>query len=581
MKKIILLLIGIIFLSCAQGNVKQGKILSIENSSLTSGEIVEFSVDRKEINVTDISCLLKSSSLNDSIEKYNLLRKDNKFVINRFLNKQISPHQNYFFDCAINTSTEVYTQAINIDIQPSVVVESLCSTDGCESLSGNVINDVSNNLTVSTLKIMPVKFVYDIETPYESYQFVHEFNSPVSIDYLPNIVFKEVSSDLSSYIALIKISVFDMDNNSAETVLPVKVVRPVEVKHFGSHELAEVYEPVPVTGCIPGTVGSNVQYSESTSETRQNSVSITINNNWSNSFSSNESRVISEGISVGETQGTVNSSSMSNSETQSESFSETQSEGKSNNISFNTSEGENWSWSLDESSSSTEGQSQSQSTNTGVNGSTTVGASGEGSLPFLAKASGKIEVSAGVSRGWGESSGSSSSETNSESRGYSTGGSAQNGRSYGSVQNDSRSHSLSGAYVLSSSTSNSISESSSLSSGRVWNMSESLSSGKVVTEGSGESISQTIVNSSSSSTTFSYSGYIPRGRYGIFFRQTSRYIKLSEIITYDINGFASHAGFIMMNSWAWAPELSVATSCEEAMQSTLPLPECLIPPCGE
>ena len=112
-------------------------------------------------------------------------------------------------------------------------------------------------------------------------------------------------------------------------------------------------------------------------------------------------------------------------------------------------------------------------------------------------------------------------------------------------------------------------------------MSESLSSGKVVTEGSGESISQTIVNSSSSSTTFSYSGYIPRGRYGIFFRQTSRYIKLSEIITYDINGFASHAGFIMMNSWAWAPELSVATSCEEAMQSTLPLPECLIPPCGE
>ena len=53
---------------------------------------------------------------------------------------------------------------------------------------------------------MPIKFIYDIETPYENYQFVHEFNSPVSVDYLPNIVFKEVSSELSSYIALIKIS---------------------------------------------------------------------------------------------------------------------------------------------------------------------------------------------------------------------------------------------------------------------------------------------------------------------------------------------------------------------------------------
>ena len=207
--------------------------------------------------------------------------------------------------------------------------------------------------------------------------------------------------------------------------------------------------------------------------------------------------------------------------------------------------------------------------------------SGEGSLPFLAKASGKVEVSGGVSRGWGESNSSSSSETNSESRGYSTGGGSQTGRSYGSVQNDTRSHTLSGAYALTSSSSNSISEGSSLSSGRVWNMSESINSGKVVTEGNGESISQTIVNSSSSSTTFSYNGYIPRGRFGIFFRQTSRYVKLSEIITYNINGFSQHAGFIMMNTWAWAPELSVSNTCEDAMTSSLPNAECLIPPCGE
>ena len=54
MKKIILLLIGIIFLSCAQGSVKQEKILSINDTNLTSGEIVEFSISRKEISVSDV-----------------------------------------------------------------------------------------------------------------------------------------------------------------------------------------------------------------------------------------------------------------------------------------------------------------------------------------------------------------------------------------------------------------------------------------------------------------------------------------------------------------------------------------------
>ena len=580
MKKLILLLTGIIFFSCAEANKVEDKLLQINNKNITSGEVVELSVVNSEINVKSVSCKLTANN-NNIIESYRLNKSNDKFIINRFLNKNISSFEKYRLDCDIETNNSFLAQSIDINIEPSVIINSFCSTSNCDDMSGNVLNNVTNNLTVSTLKILPVKFIYVIETPYESYQFIHEFNSPVSVDYLQNISFKEVPSEVSSYIALIKVSAYDIDNNFAETILPIKVVRPVEIKHFGRHELAEVYEPVPVTGCIPGTVGNSVQYSESTSETRQNSVSITINSNWSNSFSTNESSSISEGISVGETKGTVNSSSMSNSETQSESYSDTQTEGESNNISFNTSEGENWSWSLNESSSETNSESEGQNTNTGVNASTTVGVSGEGSLPFLAKASGKVDVSAGVSRGWGETNSTSSSETNSENRGYSTGGSSQNGRTYGSVQNDSRSYSLSGAYVLSSSASNSVSESSSLSSGRVWNMSESISSGKVVTEGNGESIAQTIVNSNSSSTTFSYSGYIPRGRYGVFFRQTSRYIKLSEIITYNLNGYPNHAGFIMMNSWAWAPELSVSTSCDLAMKSMLPEPACLIPPCGE
>ena len=387
--------------------------------------------------------------------------------------------------------------------------------------------------------------------------------------------------EYSSYIATVLITVEDFEGNTAETALPFKVVRPIEIKHFGKYELAERYEPVPVTGCIPGAVGNNVQYSESVSETRQNSVAITISNSWSNSNSFSETTGQSEGISVGETQSTVRSSSLSESETFGETETNSNTESDATNISYNTTDGEIWSWSLGEAQTSGTTNSSTDSTNTAVDGRVTTGFSGEGSLPFLAKASGKVEVSAGVSRGWGNSETSTETESDTTSRGYSTGGSSQSGRTFGSVQNNARSHSLTGSYVLSSSTSNTITEASDLSSSRVWNMSESATSGKVVQEANSESLAQTIVDSSTSSTTFSYSAYLPRGRYGVFFRQTVRYVKLSEIITYDLNGYPSHGGFITMNSWAWSPDLSTSDTCEGAMQNNLPSAECIIQPCGE
>ena len=563
-----------LFFSCAESVTGTGQQFYIENTQLTSGESFEI----KSIQKIDEDVKYRVSLVNSNkeiIESYFPITYNNYFIVNRFLNQKVISTDNY----SILIETDNISQIIPVQIMPSVIIESFCAEDNCSILSGNIIQNISNTITVNAFKIRPIRFEYTVTTPYQTFKKENNYNTPTDKDWLSGIVLQEVPDDVSFYIAKIDIKSYDIDGSYVETSLPFKVVRPVEVKHFGKYELAEVYEPVPVTGCIPGTVGSNVQYSESESETRQNSVSMTINRNWSDSYSLSESISNSEGITVGETKGTINNSSMSDSETQSESFSDTSSQGESSNISFNTSDGENWSWSLGESDSETQGQSQGENTNTAVNGSTTVGASGEGSLPFLAKASGKVEVSAGISRGWGESNTSSSSETSSTSRGYSTGGSSQNGRSYGSVQNDSRSHSLSGSYVLSSSTSNSISESSSLSSGRVWNMSESVSSGKVVTSGNSESIAQTIVNSSSSSTTFSYSGYIPRGRFGIFFRQTSRYVKLSEIITYSINGVPQHAGFIMMNTWAWAPELSVAETCEDAGTSSLKNATCFIQPC--
>ncbi len=479
------------------------------------------------------------------------------------------------------SNEEVFSKKIGINILPSLIIESFCSSENCEILTGNLIENVKNKISVKTFKFAANKIIYSFNTPYESFKYENVFDSPVNEDWLDNIKFKKVPEDISSYIVNVEIKALNFDNELVETSIPIKVVRPMEVKHFGQYELAQIYEPVPVTGCIPGSVGNTVSYSESNSETRQNSVSISLNKNWVNSKSVNVTNTNSEGLNVGETQGTVNSSSLSQSETQSEGFSSTNSEAEGNNISFGTTDGENWSWNMNETESNQNSTSQSNQENTSINGSTTVGASGEGSLPFLAKASGKVEVSAGIQRGWGNSNSETNTNSNSNSRGYSTGNSSQNSRTYGSVYNEARSHSLTGTYVLSSNTNNTISESSSLSSNRIWNMSSSLSNGETVSEANGENITETIVSSSTSSTTFSYNGYIPRGRFGTFYRQTSRYVKLSEIISYNIDGRPSHAGFIMMNTWSWAPGLTIANSCEEARETSLPHSSCLISPCIE
>lgn len=575
-----ILLLTVFLLSCV-GNSDVSSV-NIKNipGTVTSGEVLNVEYN-SEYEYESVEAYLKSYSQDIPIEIYGKQSFGSQYIIRRFANKRLTVNNQYYLEFVFTSDNAIHVQRQTVNIGPSIIINSLCSSESCVTLSGNVVESIPNRLEISFYGILATTIQYTITTPYNTFAYDHNFNSPVDIDWIDNILLDKIPVDIQSYIALLDIKAYDDNNNIAQTQLPFKVIRPIEVKHYGRYELAEVYEPMPVTGCIPGTVGNSVQYSESQSETRQNSVSITLSQNWSDSLSSSINTSSSEGVSIGETQGTVRSSSLSESETQSESFSDTVSQGESSNISFSTTDGENWSWTLGESESETQGTTQTESNNTTVNGSTTVGVSGEGSLPFLAKASGKVEVSAGISRGWGNSESSSESNTTGTSRGYSSGGSSQNGRSYGSVQNDSRSHSLSGSYVLSSSTSNTLSESSSLSSGRVWNMSESISNGQVVTEGNSKSLSETIVTSSSSSTTFSYGGYIPRGRYGIFFRQTSRYVRLSEIITYTENGYPVHSGYIMMNTWAWAPELSIADNCEDAAKSSLPVAECLIQPCGE
>ena len=566
--------------SCNNYDFEKDINAKLSKQEITSGETLEITYDKNNKYET-VSTYLTTYD-NKVIDYYGDQINSGSIKINRILlNNNIDLNDRHFLKLVFKSGNESIVFEYPVNINNSVFIKSLCSTKDCQTTSGNVIENVPNKLSVSVLGIRAVKYTYYVSTLDNVYTHVHEYTNPVNEDYLEKIIMDSIPSDASSYMGSIRIIAEDAEGNFAETALPFRVVRPMEVKHYGKYELAEVYEPVPVTGCIVGSVGNNVSYSESTSETRQNSLNIVISKSWSDSNSETNSINSAEGLSIGETRSVVNSSSLSTSETNSENQTVSSSSSEGFNSSFSTTDGENWSWSLNESTSEGTTNTNGNSTTIGGSASVSVGVSGEGSLPFLAKASGKVETTVGVNASNTNSESTAVNNTQTNGRVYSTAGTKNETAVYGTAQNTTNSSSLSGSYAVTDSNSSSISQGSTDNSTRVWNMSETIGSGKVVTTGDSESISETIVTSSSSSTTFSYSAFIPRGRTGVFYRQTSRWTKLSEIITYDLNGFPQHAGYITMNTWSWAPELAMGVSCREIPQPSMEEATCYIQPCGE
>lgn len=580
MIKLYTFILIIVLSSCSSDNAFMPKNFQLSKDNITSGETLVISYN-KNSNFNRVKTYLVDSE-EDIIDSYGIQENTGTFIINRFLNNEIkSINNNHFIKMIFETEIDFMSYTFPININNSLIIKSLCSAIDCDILSGNIIEEVPNTLKVHVAGIRAIKYTYYISILNNVYSIVHEYDLPINSDVLENIVMNKVPKELSSYVIAIRVVAEDINGEFVESAIPIRVVRPLEVKHYGKHELAEVYEPVPVSGCIIGSLGNNVNYSESSTETRQSSLNIVISKSWSDSNSKNVNVSEAEGLSIGETQSVVNSSSLSLSETNSENETYSNSTSDHESINFSSTDGENWSWSLNESNTQGNSTSNSNGNTIGGNASVSVGASGEGSLPFLAKVSGSVETTVGVSGS--NTNIETNAESNSQTNGrvYTTSGVRNESASFGTAQNVTNSSSLSGSYAVSRSNSNSLSQGNTDSSTRVWNMSNSINSGKVVTIGDSESISQTIVESTSSTTTFSYSGFIPRGRSGLFYRQTSRWTKLSEIISYDINGISYHAGYITMNTWSWAPELALGNSCKEVPQPKMEPATCYIPPCGE
>ena len=577
MKKLFFLVLFLIG-ACSELDYKEQPAIIIDTYSYLAGETITIKTEKaSEYENVTISLL---NDLQEVVDIYPTRPINDTYIINRsfYTSSMIQFSGRYYLAARFFNDEDEYYTDIPITLEPSVLIESICHSDDCNTISGNVIEQLPQKINVRSVGSKTIKFIYTILSRNNTYQEIHEFDSPTDFDSLSNIVFERVDEGYSAYIGGIQIDAYDIDGNHTSNSIPLKIVRPIEIRYDGSYTKAQVYQSVPVSGCIPGSIDTRVTYSESTSETRQNSASVSLSTSISNSNANSISQSLSEGITVSNTESLSISNTDTNNENFSENYSSTDTTSDANNIGFTSDDGENWSWSVNNSESSTNSSSAANNINGQVSGAVTTGVSGEGSLPFLAKATGKVETTVGVTAGIGRTTTEGNSNSVGENRGYSMSGNSSEGRSWGSVTSESSSQSIGGAYALGRSSSSSSSQGSSQSSARVWNLSEGVSQSNTVTVGDSESINRTIVDSSSSSTTFSFSGYIPYRKYGMFYRQTTRWLKRSEIVTYDVNGFPTASGFIDMNEWSWAPELVIDSSCEN-IRSQNSNAQCFIEPC--
>lgn len=457
----------------------------------------------------------------------------------------------------------------------------------CGAPAIRALQGVAYRLGVKAVGLVPVKFEYKLGQINDSAGvtiYNHEFSSPVAEDFIGEsepVFFNPVPEAEQFYVTSIKVIAYDADGNSAETVLPITVHRPLEIVYDGKRLVAERYEPMPVSGCIPGSINTRVSYSETKSEYRQRTVSVTVNQSWLRSSGQSLDRSWREGVSEGQTSSRTLGSSLSEDESLFESMNVNYNQSEANNVNFSESDGESWSWNMSEGQSNSEYADSMSDIYGSGSWRNTVSASAEGSVPFLAKASGKVTTSVGVKAG-GRSGETTGMATNTrQERGYSSSGSTNESRSFGSSTTESRGQSINSSYALSNSSSRSLSDSESLSSNRTWNLGESESTNEVISES--ESVAQNLTLSSSNqdSITQSFSGFIPRGKFGIFYRQTTRWIRSAEVRTYNQCGLAQHVGELQFNEFTWAPDLAVASSCEDRPPpANLPEKACLLPPCN-
>ena len=477
---------------------------------------------------------------------------------------------------------------LSLDILPSIAIETwepVVASCGKPALRG--LGGLAYVMKVRAVGFEPVLFRYTLgQTNGEDLVFFeHEVQGKVDIIGGPDniLMLNDVPNEFGFYATSWSIEAEDAEGNIYENILPFTVHRPID--HYTDPKLreAEFMEPIPVSSCFKGGIGTNVVYSESTSETRQNSASVTLSRSWTRTNGQSETDTWRDSVSVSRSnsQSRSVSSSLSETTTTGQTYGVTYNQSDSNQLNYGTTDGETWGWSL------SQGETVSRSDTGTFETSQTQSSSWQGEINAGLNFE-IFSIGGGGNKGGTTTEGSRagfSSTMGEQSRsdvGFSSQSSRNTSRSFGSTTTDSKGGSISGSYALSKAQTmtNTEGETMTISEGRTLELGRGMTRSSTISEGETEAYQRTFTQSSTSTILTSYDGYIPRSIFGIFYRQTTRLIRSSYVRSYDLCGVSSIMGEIQLSEWTWAPDLALSDECPPFPKSNLPPAQCVIEPCG-
>ncbi len=480
---------------------------------------------------------------------------------------------------------------LELKVAPHLVLEAFEPIDAsCGAPAMRALPGIPYELGVRAVGIKATRFVYEVSNVNgvrDTVRFEHDFGTgnPVSSDVLGRdemLVFNPIAPSLQSYLSPIRVIAYDDDGNSVETALPMSVHRPMEVVAIGKTPVtAQIYEPNPVSGCIPGGIGTVVEYSESETETRQASVKVTVSNKWLREEGRSMSQSTHEGIASGESRSQSIGGAEWEGETAEHGFGVSYSQDESTRIGYESMDGESWEWNMSEGETDEQYRSRMNELFGEGSLSTTVGASGSGSVPGFAKVTGSVEATVGVTAGARTRGTSGNRAATTTSRGWGMAGTRNESRSFGSTHSEGRSESLSGNYALSNSRERNYNDTETRETGRTWDVTTGQVDDESVSVGQTEAEESTWTTSDSVTVQQARSDVIPNGRAGQWYRQTTRLVRRAEVRAYDMCGLATHLGELQFNEWNWAVDLAVKPGeCDgAAIPTLLPKARCVIGPC--
>ena len=219
---------------------------------------------------------------------------------------------------------------ISLEVLPSVVVREM-QPDGasCAIVAESALNLLPYRVQVEAIGFAPQTFRYvlspgaisdpeSLSGSVEELVLEHSATGPVdALTEAERPRFAEVPYGLQAYRGSISVRAEESDGTVHELQVRLTVRRPLQVSFSAAVVPAQIYEPVPVSGCIPGGInGRSVNYSESHSEVRERSMSVGWSRDWESSYTQGHSENYEDGNS------------------------------ESNRVGFSTADGSNWNWSV-------------------------------------------------------------------------------------------------------------------------------------------------------------------------------------------------------------------------------------------